>query len=322
MRTSEAEQAINGVTDEIARAVIVQDEVLTTVLTGLLAHGHVLLEDVPGTGKTVTARSVADALGLSFNRIQFTPDLLPSDVTGAEIYDERHNRFRFNEGPLFANIVLADELNRASPKTQSALLEAMEERQVTVTGETHPLPRPFFVIATQNSVETGEGTFPLPEAQLDRFIVKTSLGYPSAADELELLDRRDDRTARTPTVEQVISSATVSELQATVESIDCHQDVKWYIVDIVHATREDPRVEVGVSPRGCQRMFEVARAHAVIHGRDYLTPHDVKAMTVPVLAHRIKLTPDARVDGVTKAAVIESILENVTTPTLTRATPG
>ena len=322
MQATETVRAIQQARDEISRAVIIKDNVLTTVLSGLFAHGHVLLEDVPGTGKTLTARSVADVLGLSFNRIQFTPDLLPADVTGTEIYDERHNRFEFNDGPLFANIVLADELNRASPKTQSALLEAMEERQVTVAGETHPLPRPFFVIATQNSVESGEGTFPLPEAQLDRFIVKTSIGYPSAADELELLDRRDDRTSRTPSVEQVVSAQTVTGVQETVESIECQEDVKWYIVDIVHATREDPRIAVGVSPRGCQRLFEVARAHAVVDGREYLTPHDVKTMAIPALAHRIKLTPDARVENVTKIEVIESILEQISTPTLTRATPA
>ena len=275
MQENATRRAIDAVVDEVSDAVIINHDVLVLVLTGLLARGHVLLEDVPGTGKTLTARSTATALGLSFNRIQFTPDLLPADVTGTEIYDEHRRQFEFQEGPLFSNIVLADEINRASPKTQSALLEAMEERQVTVAGKTHPLPDPFFVIATQNSVETGDGTFPLPEAQKDRFILKTRIGYPSAADELVLLDRRDERSSRTPTVGQVLSPADIATLQGRIEDLHCHQDVKSYIVDIVQATRADERVRVGVSPRGSQRLFELARARALVEGRGFVTPANV-----------------------------------------------
>lgn len=321
MSSSDHARAFQSVIDAVSDAVIVDDQVLETILIGALARGHVLLEDVPGTGKTLTAKSFATALGLSFNRIQFTPDLLPADVTGTEIFDEHQRGFEFKEGPLFANIVLADEINRASPKTQSALLEAMEERQVTVGGQVHELPRPFFVIATQNPVETGEGTFPLPEAQKDRFILKTQLGYPDRRGEREILDRRESRRARAPSVQRVLSPQQLLELQDATENLRCHPDVKQYIVDMVHATREDERVRVGVSPRGTQRLFEIARSRAVAAGRHYIIPHDVKTDATSTLAHRIVLTPDARVDNVTKSQVIEDILDDVPAPTVSREEP-
>ncbi len=312
---TEASERCDTVLTEVERAVVADRSFLETVLLGVLARGHVLLEDVPGTGKTLTARSIATALGLSFSRVQFTPDLLPSDVTGTHVFDERDRTFEFSEGPIFANVVLADEINRAPPKTQSALLEAMEERQVTTDGETRELPSPFFVIATQNPVEQ-EGTFSLPEAQVDRFAVKASMGYPSYEGEAELLYRRADRDSRSPTVEPVLSTEEVRELQRVPETVRVDDDLIHYVLEICRATREDPRVAVGVSPRGTQRLFETARARAVIEGREYVTPDHVKTVARPVLAHRLVLTADARVNGVEKSAVVDGVLGRIEVPTL------
>ncbi|WP_158058829.1 AAA family ATPase [Halorussus halophilus] len=315
MEASEASSRCTDVLTEVSNAVIADEDVLETVLTGFLARGHVLLEDVPGTGKTLTARSFASALGLSFSRIQFTPDLLPADVTGTHVFNEQDRSFEFNEGPIFANIVLADEINRAPPKTQSALLEAMGEGQVTVDGETHDLPDPFFVLATQNPVEQ-EGTFPLPEAQKDRFIIKTNLGYPDADGELEILNRRVSRTARTPSAETVCTPKAVESMQSAPEEVDVALDVRKYITSISRATRDDPRVKAGASPRGTERLMEVARARAALDGRDYVTPDDVKRVAKPGLAHRLVLTPDAKVDNVKKKTIVENVLEDVEVPTV------
>jgi MoxR-like ATPase len=304
-----------AVLDAVGDAIITDRRFIETVLTGAIARGHVLLEDVPGTGKTLTARSLATALGLSFSRIQFTPDLLPSDVTGTNVYNERDETFEFREGPVFANVVLADEINRAPPKTQAALLEAMEEEQVTVDGVTHDLPDPFFVIATQNPVEQ-EGTFALPEAQLDRFAVKASIGYPDEAGEVELLRRRAGREARSPSVEPVLSEERVLDLRRTPEAITVDEDLLYYVAHLARATREDRRVGVGVSPRGTQRLFEAARARAVVAGREYVTPDDVKRVAQPVLAHRLVLTPDAKVEDVAKRDVVVDVLDEVPVPTL------
>ena len=315
MEVTEASTLCDAVLAEVERAVVADRSFLETVLLGVLARGHVLLEDVPGTGKTLTARSIATALGLSFSRVQFTPDLLPSDVTGTHVFDERDRTFEFNEGPIFANVVLADEINRAPPKTQSALLEAMEERQVTADGETRELPDPFFVIATQNPVEQ-EGTFSLPEAQVDRFAVKASMGYPDYDGEAELLHRRANRESRSPTVEPVLSTDRVRALQRVPETVRVDEDLLHYVLEICRATREDPRVNVGVSPRGTQRLFETARARAVVDGRAYVTPDHVKSVARPVLAHRLVLTADARVDGVRKSAVIDDVLDRIEVPTV------
>ncbi|MFD1597694.1 AAA family ATPase [Halobellus rarus] len=315
MDIDDATAACEAVHDAVSTAVIADDRFLERVLLGLLARGHVLLEDVPGTGKTLTARSVATALGLSFSRVQFTPDLLPSDVTGTNVFDERDRSFEFSEGPVFANVVLADEINRAPPKTQAALLEAMEERQVTVDGETHDLPNPFFVIATQNTVES-EGTFPLPEAQIDRFAVQTEIGYPDAAGEVELLRRRVGRDSRSPTVESVLDHESVRELREAPESVRVDEDVLEYISEVARATRTDRRVDVGVSPRGTQRLLETARAQAILAGRGFVTPDDVKRIARPVLAHRLVLTPDARVDDVDAADVVADVLDRVEVPTV------
>ncbi|SEH17166.1 MoxR-like ATPase [Natronorubrum sediminis] len=315
MDVTRANEECAAAFETIEDAIICDRSVLETILVGVLGRGHVLLEDVPGTGKTLTAQSLATALGLSFSRIQFTPDLLPSDVTGTHVYDEREQTFEFREGPIFANIVLADEINRAPPKTQSALLEAMEEGQVTVDGETRQLPSPFFVIATQNPVEQ-DGTFPLPEAQLDRFLVKTSIGYPDEDGEVELLRRRGDRLASTPDVESIVDAEDVDALRQVAESVRVDDDLLEYIVAVTRETRTRRDVEVGVSPRGTQRLYEATRAYAALSGREYVTPDDVKRMARPVLAHRLVLTPEASIDAVDKAAVIETILENVPVPTV------
>lgn len=316
MDSAEASEVCSTVLNEIKQSVIVDPMPLELILVGILARGHVLLEDVPGTGKTLIARSFSTALGLSFSRIQFTPDLLPTDVTGTHIFNEKDRVFEFREGPIFAHVVLGDEINRAPPKTQAALLEAMEEHQVTVGGETSKLPDPFFVIATQNPVET-EGTFPLPEAQIDRFVIKTSLGYPALDDEVELLRRRSERIDRSPSVASVLGGEEdVRELQAVPETIHVNEDIQEYIAQITRATREDRRVEVGVSPRGTQRLFETTRAYAVIQGRSFVTPDDVKAVAQAVLAHRLVLTPEASVGEETKESIVQSVLDNVAVPTV------
>ncbi|SFR67574.1 AAA family ATPase [Halogeometricum limi] len=318
MDVSQAAATCDEVVEAVGAAVIADRDFLETVLTGVLARGHVLLEDVPGTGKTLTARSVAAALGLSFSRIQFTPDLLPADITGSNVYDETAGGFDFNAGPIFANVVLADEINRAPPKTQAALLEAMGEGQVTVDGVTHELPDPFFVIATQNPVEQ-EGTFRLPEAQRDRFVVKTELGYPDRAGERELVDRRDDRTRRAPTVSRVVGDGQVTALRAVPETVRVDGKLRDYVVDLGRASREDSRVAVGVSPRGVQRLFEAVRARAVIRKRDYVVPDDVKAVVPAVFRHRLVLTSDARVRGVDPLDVVSDLLDDVPVPAVASA---
>ena len=315
MQIDEASAACQAVVSEVEAAIVADRTFFDRVLLAVLARGHVLLEDVPGTGKTLTARSIATALGLEFSRVQFTPDLLPADMTGTNVFDESTGEFSFSPGPIFANVVLADEINRAPPKTQAALLEAMEERQVTVDGETHGLPSPFIVIATQNPVES-EGAFPLPEAQLDRFIVKTTVGYPDRDGELELLYRRSGRSERSPSVEPVLDPQSVLALRRASEQIRVNDDLYEYIVDIARATRTDRRVEVGVSPRGTQRLFEAARSRAVIDGREYVTPDDIVDIVDAVFAHRLILTPDAAVQDVEAATIVAETLDSVPVPTI------
>jgi MoxR-like ATPase len=308
-----AGQLSERILDAISEAVIADRSFLETAMTGILARGHVLLEDVPGTGKTLTARSFAQVLGLSFQRIQFTPDLLPADITGSNIYREATGEFEFSPGPIFANVVLADEINRAPPKTQAALLEAMGEKQVTVDGETHDLPRPFFVIATQNPVEQ-EGTFGLPEAQRDRFMIKTEMGYPSADGERLILDRRAERTAQTPSVTRVVDGDRIPDLQRVPESVSVDPRLRDYMVELARRTRRDERVDVGVSPRGTQRLFEASRAMATLAGRDYVVPDDIKEMVEPVFTHRLVLTTEADVRNTTREAVLEDVLSTLDVP--------
>jgi len=315
MESETVRRRCTEILDRIGRAVVTDGSTLETVLVGILSDGHVLLEDVPGTGKTLTARSFADAVGVSFSRVQFTPDLLPADVVGSNVFDEATGEFEFQPGPVFANVVLADEINRAPPKTQAALLEAMEENQVTVDGESYPLPDPFVVIATQNPIEM-DGTFELPAAQKDRFTVKTSLGYPDRSGELELIDRRASRASKSPSVEQVCTHADLDRLREAPESVRVEEAVREYLVTVARSTRENERVRTGASPRGVQTFFEAVRAHAALQGREYATPDDVKAMAGPVLSHRLVLTPDARVEGVSTSEIVSDILSAVPVPQL------
>ncbi len=321
MDVTAASDECDAVLSEVERAVVTDREFLETVLVGFLADGHVLLEDVPGTGKTLTARSVATALGLEFSRIQFTPDLLPADVLGTHVFNEKSREFEFQPGPIFANVLLADEINRAPPKTQAALLEEMEEGQATIDGETMELPEPFFVIATQNPVEQ-EGTFPLPEAQMDRFVAKAGIGYPDEAGELELLRRRAGRSSRSPSVESVLDAERVQAVRAVAEDVRVDDDLLQYVVSVARETREDRRVEVGVSPRGTQRLFETARARAVLRGREYVVPEDVKRLAPNVLAHRLVLTPDAAVENTEKREVVDDVLDSVPVPTVENQSPS
>jgi len=277
--------------DEISRAVVGKPEQLEMVMAAILAGGHVLLEDFPGLGKTLIARSFASTLGLDFKRIQFTPDLLPGDITGGYIFNRNESRFDLRQGPVFANIVLAAEINRASPKTQSALLEAMSEGQVTLEGETMPLPKPFLVLATQNPIEY-EGTFPLPEAQLDRFMLKLSVGYPNLEDEREILHRRGNRVDDEVTLSAVTDAAKLNEMRAVTEEVHIDEDLEGYIAAIVHETRKDRRVAVGASPRGSLAFLKIARAYAAMQGRDYVLPDDIKRFGASVLTHRIILQPE------------------------------
>lgn len=276
---------------EVERAVVGKRDLLEMMMVSVLAGGHMLLEDFPGLGKTLIARSFAKALGLAFKRIQFTPDLLPGDITGGYIFNRTKNKFELRKGPIFANIVLADEINRASPKTQSALLEAMQERQVTIEGETLPLPEPFLVLATQNPIEY-EGTFPLPEAQLDRFMLKLSVGHPTLEEEKLILRRRRERKQDEVLLREITTAEQLLELREAVETIHVDADLENYIASLVHATRSDRRVAVGASPRGSLAFLKMARANAAFDGRDYVTPDDIKRYATAVLSHRIILQPE------------------------------
>ncbi len=281
-------------------------------VAGLLAQGHILIEDVPGVGKTMLAKSIARSLGCSFNRLQFTPDMLPSDVTGVSIWNPQSREFEFRAGPVMAEIVLADEINRATPKTQAALLEAMEERQVTVDGVTHALPALFQVLATQNPIEH-EGTFPLPEAQMDRFLMRIHIGYPSVEEEERVVESQQLRHP----IEDLVAVAGAQEVldaQKEVREVHMERGVRQYIVDLVSRTRTLPDIHLGASPRGSLGLARTAQARAVMAGRDYVTPDDVKAVAIPVLAHRLLLTPSARLKGVTPKALLEGILESTMVP--------
>ena len=301
------------VLDEVERAVVGKREVLELVLLGLLADGNVLIEDFPGLAKTLAARSFARATSLRFTRIQFTPDLMPSDVTGSSIYNQRDADFEFRPGPIFTNLLLADEINRAPPKTQAALLEAMQERQVTIEGRTYPLERPFIVLATQNPIEY-EGTYPLPEAQLDRFLLRISFGYPSDEDERRMLEARAERQTDEVELEPVIDGPLLLELQRAVERVHVFESIGRYIVELVRSTRESARVSVGASPRGTLALLKLSRGRAALAGRDFVTPEDVKAVAVPALAHRLTLKPELWVQRIRGDDVILESLESVPTP--------
>jgi MoxR-like ATPase len=300
---------------EVERAVIGKRGLLEMVMTSALAGGHVLFEDYPGLGKTLIARSFASVLGLEFKRIQFTPDLLPGDITGGYIFNRNKNKFELRKGPVFTNILLADEINRASPKTQSALLEAMQEKQITLEGETLPLPEPFLVLATQNPIEY-EGTFPLPEAQMDRFMVKLTVGYPSVDEEKEILSRRRERMHDDALLMQVLKPRQLAALREKVETVHVDTDIENYIAVLVHATRQDRRVSVGASPRASLAFLKLARAYAALEGRDYVLPDDVKHFAVAVLSHRLILQPEYWMSQTLVGDVIRDVLDKTPVPVI------
>ena len=299
-------------------AVVGKRAALELLLLAILADGHALIEDYPGLAKTLMARAFALVSGLEFKRIQFTPDLLPSDVTGSAIFNQRSGEFEYRPGPIFANVLLADEINRAPAKTQAAMLEAMQERQVTSEGETRPLPRPFLVLATQNPIEY-EGTYPLPEAQLDRFLLRLGVGYPSREVEWEVLARRMARRSDEPALAPVVDRATVLAMQRAVEGVHVAERLGYYIVDLVAATRVHPKVQVGASPRGSLALLKLARGKAALDGRDFVTPEDVKAVAVPALAHRLILQPEYGVQRLRPEAVVQECLERVPAPSAAEA---
>ncbi|HEU5355243.1 MAG TPA: MoxR family ATPase [Actinocrinis sp.] len=303
----------HAVLDEVERAVVGKRPALELVMLGVLAGGHVLIEDLPGLGKTLLARSFATALGLEFTRIQFTPDLLPSDVTGAPFYDQRSGEMVFRPGPVFTNLLLADEINRTPPKTQAALLEAMAEGQVSVDGATRALPKPFVVIATDNPIEY-EGTYQLPEAQLDRFQLRVRMGYLPPLDEAAMLRRRLDRAAPEAVLDSVTNPAEVLAMRNSLESVEVDDDLLGYIIGLVNATRKHAQIQVGASPRGGLALVQLARGRAALDGRDYVTPEDVKAVAVPALAHRVTLRPELWVRRISADDVVQSIVNSVATP--------
>ena len=304
--------AVQRVVGNVEKVIVGKGEAVAFSLIAVICHGHVLIEDVPGVGKTVLTKAIARSIGCTFKRIQFTPDLLPSDVTGTSIYNQKTSNFEFRSGPIMAQIVLADEINRATPKTQSALLEAMEEGQITVDGVSYRLPEPFMVMATQNPIEY-EGTFPLPEAQLDRFMMNISIGYPKASDEMNILDSHQhhhplDDLAQIMTAEELVI------IQQQVRNIHVDPSIREYIVTIANSTRSHPNIYLGASPRGSLALFRASQALAAMRGRGYVIPDDVKLLAKPTLAHRIIVTPAARVRSITSTAILEEILQNVPVP--------
>jgi MoxR-like ATPase len=299
-------------TNNLEKVIVGKRHPIELIVISLLCQGHALIEDVPGVGKTVLARSLAKSLGCTFNRLQFTPDMLPSDVTGVSIYNQAKREFEFRPGPIFAQVVLVDEINRATPKTQAALLEAMEERQVTVDGKTHPLPSPFMVLATQNPIEY-EGTFPLPEAQLDRFLLRVRLGYPNASDEIEILDRQQLRHP-IETLKSVIKVAELKEAMQEIKKIYVSEGIKRYAVELTNRTRQNEDIYLGASPRGSLGLFRTGQAAAALEGRDYVLPDDIKRMAVPVLAHRIIVGPAARLRELSAEQIVQEIVDNTPVP--------
>jgi MoxR-like ATPase len=313
MELAHVQELSSDVLDEVEKAVVGKREALELVWLGFLADGHVLLEDYPGLAKTLAARSFAQVLSMRFTRIQFTPDLMPSDVTGSSIWNQRDGDFEFRPGPIFTNLLLSDEINRAPPKTQAALLEAMQERQVTIEGVTHVLEPPFLVIATQNPIEY-EGTYPLPEAQLDRFLLRTAFGYPSREGEADVLARRIERESDDVELRRVVDRETLLSMQRAIERVYVATSVQEYCVDLVAATRLSPSTAVGASPRGSLALLKLARCRAALQSRDYALPDDVKAIAVPALSHRLVLRPELWVQRVSSEDVVREVLETVPTP--------
>ncbi len=313
MKIEKVSKIGKGLINEVSKTIVGKKRVLRKTLVGFLANGHILFEDFPGLAKTMMSNCFADALGCDFKRIQFTPDLLPADITGSFIYDRNTGEFKMRKGPIFTNILLADEINRAPPKTQAALLEAMQEKQTTIEGETHKMSPPFIVIATQNPIEY-EGTYPLPEAQVDRFMLRLDVGYPSQKDEVEILRRRKDRKTDEVETKKLTNPKTVLEMQESVEEVHLDDDIKNYIVNIVQMTRKHSQVEVGSSPRGSLALMKVSMANAAVMGRDYVLPDDVKFLAKEALSHRLVLKPSPAIMGVDPADIIDQILKKVPVP--------
>jgi MoxR-like ATPase len=313
MHIADAATMSQALLTALQRVIIGKEHVLRQLLLGLYGGGNILLEDFPGLAKTLIARLVAQVAGLEFKRIQFTPDLLPGDITGGVIYNQQQGEFVFRPGPLFTNLVLADEVNRAPPKTQAALLEVMQERQVTVEGTTYPMPEPFIVLATQNPIEL-EGTYPLPEAQLDRFMMRLRVGYPGPEEERLILAQRGARRQEKITLEPVIDAAQLVQIQATVEQVHVSEPIEQYIVSLTAATRQHPQVQVGASPRGSLALYQLSRAYAMVQQRDFVLPDDVKTMAIPALAHRVLLKPELWVRGLQAEAIIRDILDRTPIP--------
>jgi MoxR-like ATPase len=313
MTIEELSQQAERILDEVERAVVGKRDALELVLLGILADGHVLIEDFPGLAKTLAARAFAQVTSIGFTRIQFTPDLMPSDVTGSSIYNQREGDFEFRPGPIFTNLLLADEINRAPPKTQAALLEAMQERQVTIEGTTHLLAPPFLVLATQNPIEY-EGTYPLPEAQLDRFMLRVGVGYPGREDEWEVLERRLARATDEVELEPIVGRDELIEMQRAIEQVHVDRSVGLYMVDLVAATRSAPGIQVGASPRGSLALLKLSRCRAALAGRDFVIPEDVKAVAVPALAHRLSLRPELWVQRLRPEDLVLELLDRVPTP--------
>ncbi|HUL39765.1 MAG TPA: MoxR family ATPase [Methanomassiliicoccales archaeon] len=313
MRSVELQATCNALMDEVGASIVGKRDVMERVMLAILCNGHVLFEDYPGLAKTMMANCFARASGCEFKRVQFTPDLMPADITGTYILDRQTGQFELRQGPVFTNILLADEINRAPPKTQAALLEAMQERQVSLEGDTMPLPRPFVVLATQNPIEY-EGTYPLPEAQIDRFLIRTSVGYPTPEEEREILRRRRARGKDEVDVRKVCSPEVLLEMQRFVEGMHVESVIEEYIVNIITATRRHTQVEVGASPRGSLALMRLSSARAVLKGRDFVLPDDVKEVAVPALAHRLILAADPWIRGVKPQSVVEGILKDIPVP--------
>jgi MoxR-like ATPase len=313
MKIEDVAKNCMGIRTEVAKAIVEKDSVIEQLMLAFLAGGHVLFEDFPGLAKTLMANTFSRAIGCDFKRVQFTPDLLPADITGTFILNRSTSQFELRKGPIFTNVLLADEINRAPPKTQSALLEAMQEFQVTLEGETHKLPRPFMVVATQNPIEY-EGTYPLPEAQIDRFLMRLSIGYPSLKGEGEILRRRRARKTEDVAITAVSSPAVILEMQKSIESVHVDDDIEHYIVSIVQETRKHGQVEVGASPRGSLALMKLSQAKAAMAGRDFVLPDDVKVVAIPALAHRLILKPDPWIKGVKPRVIVEKVLTTVPVP--------
>jgi len=313
LNSDEAGELCQRIIGQVRKVIVGKEKVLEQVMLAVLTNSHILFEDYPGLAKTLLARSFAMSMGCDFSRIQFTPDLLPADITGTYIYNVKNADFDLRRGPVFTNVLLADEINRAPPKTQAALLESMQERQITLDGKTHQLQDPFIVIATQNPIEY-EGVYPLPEAQLDRFLVKLSLGYPSKVEEVEIMKRRMARAHEEVSLEPVVDTRQILELQKKVEEIHVDDDILGYVADLVQGTRAHRQVEIGASPRGSLAIFKLSRARAVFHSRDYVIPDDVKEVVVPALIHRMIMKAESWVKGTDPKAVVDEVMKTVPVP--------